>query len=197
MLRSQIAATTSVSTKLLQYYRVLLFLLYKNDTIIGDVSLLFHHSIYCFSMCHHYVRFPLLMYCMCAYLYTTTHLTCFCLMQSDVTMRTLPSSEAGKQTKTKTGWVVRSAQRQKQVCKEGGAGVARCGCCSLVATLQLLGGTGGACQCFVANRGGVDGVAGWLAYCSAACWGGGSQAWHALVCFQLHVCKRVMLTASE
>ncbi len=53
------------------------------------------------------------------------------------------------------------------MCKEGleGGGAARCGCCSLVATLQQLGGTGGACQCFVANRGGVDGVTG-LLYCS-------------------------------
>lgn len=48
------------------------------------------------------------------------------------------------------------------MCKEGvgGGGAARCGCCSLVATLQQLGGTGGACQCFVTNRGGVDGAAG-------------------------------------
>lgn len=61
----------------------------------------------------------------------------------------------------------------------GGVGEARCGCCSLEATLQQLGGTGGACQCFVANGGGVDGAAGWLAYCVAACWGGSSQACHA------------------
>lgn len=54
-----------------------------------------------------------------------------------------------------------SAQKEKNhVCKEGGGGVVRCGCCSLVATLQQLGGTRGACHCFVANRGGVDGAAG-------------------------------------
>lgn len=42
----------------------------------------------------------------------------------------------------------------------GSVGEVRRGCCSLEATLQQLGGTGGACQCFVAHRGGVDEAAG-------------------------------------
>lgn len=80
----------------------------------------------------------------------------------------------------------------------GGGGVVKRGCCSLVATLQQLGGTGRACQCFVANRGGVDGAAGRLAYCIAARWGGRQPSMACLgllptTCVQW----RVMLTVSE
>lgn len=82
-------------------------------------------------------------------------------------MTTLPSQEKqrtnteGKKTdKDRLSGSVIFREKNKCVTGGGGGGVVRCGCCSLEATLQQLGGTGGACQCFVANRGGVDGAAG-------------------------------------
>ena len=112
---------------------------------------------------------------------------CLVLLNGHCHLRNQRQTQQEIKTETKAGSV---AFREKNKCRV-------CGCCSLEATLQQLGGTGGACQCFVANTGGVDGAAGSVAYCITACWGGRQPG---MSCSGLlptiWVQRRVMLTVS-